>query len=363
VSVLTELSKTLSNKINMIYLDPPYNSNNHKLSYKNTYSHDTWIKSMRATLTIIKEFLASNGTLFISIDDYEMAYLKVLCDEIFGRINFITTLIVNSAPQGSNGGSFFRNCHEYILVYAKNKENCKINSVLLKNSTTFRKGPLLKATGKLDSTREKRPHLFFPILYKNKRLEMISKDEYQKIYNDKTREFDDIYLNDLKEIYESKGYKFILPLTNFRDNTSYGRWRFNYESMEEIIRRDGLIIKENIHGITLYKKLYRDSLQKPKTILDKSSYTSTSGVKDLRNILPDSSFTYPKPLQLIKDLIEIGSDENSIILDAFSGSGTTGQAVLELNKNNTSNRSFILIDLDTSITSMSKLLEEMASYI
>ncbi len=120
--------------------------------------------------------------------------------------------------------------------------------------------------------------------------------------------------------------------------------------MEEIIRRDGLIIKENIHGITLYKKLYRDSLQKPKTILDKSSYTSTSGVKDLRNILPDSSFTYPKPLQLIKDLIEIGSDENSIILDAFSGSGTTGQAVLELNKNNTSNRSFILIDLDTSIT-------------
>ena len=334
-----------SSIIDTIYIDPPYNKNASVSIYKNNYKEDEWTELMKNTLNSAKILLKNEGVIYISIDDHELYHLKFICDEIFGSKNFISNLIVINNPQGRNGSSFFRQTHEYCLVYAKNKKECKITSLLTNDVEEVYRGPLLKATGKKDKTREARPNCFYPVLFKDDKLFMIELNEYKNLYNSSENKFNDEFLNKIIFKYEGEGYDVILPYTDYRTK-ELGRWRFDYARFKEAIVKDEIIFSKNSHGITLNKKLYRMSRQKPKTIFDKTAYSTTSGMKALRDLIGLNNFDYPKAPEFIKDLIEINCPQDGVVLDFFAGSGTTAEAVLRSNKEFNCNRKFIICSLN-----------------
>ena len=126
--VISSLLKCYEGKIDLIYIDPPYNTSGdfNTFMYNNSFNHSSWLTFMKNRLEISKRLLTDEGVICIAIDDYEYAHLKVLCDELFGRNNFIGTIIVQSMPSGTTSNSYFANCHEYCLFYAKNIDNVVI---------------------------------------------------------------------------------------------------------------------------------------------------------------------------------------------------------------------------------------------
>ena len=183
--------------------------------------------------------------------------------------------------------------------------------------------------------------LYFPILINktNSKIVSITESEYEAIYDKNTKKFNDDYLETLKNEYENKGFYFILPITNNQKVT----WRWSYSKI--LAESDEIIISQN-GTIGLYKK-QRPSLgdipsKKPKSLLYKPTYSSGNGTELIKKIFASKVFSNPKPLDLIKDIIKISTNDNDIILDFFAGSGTTGHAVLELNKKDGGNRQFIL---------------------
>ena len=357
------LEKTHFGKIDLIYIDPPYNTGNkdnedfiYNDSYvekEDRYRHSKWLSFMKKRLQIAYKLLKEEGIILISIDDHEQAQLKLLCDEIFEDENCIAILPTIMNLKGNQDQFGFAGTHEYTLVYAKDKEKCKINTFNIDedqmmekwgidNVGYYKKGAPLRATG-AESKRENRPYMFYPILIKDDIVSTITQEEFKKIYNKDTNKFDDEFLNSLIDKYKKEGFDIVLPL----DGSKYGRWRWGYnkENIEKL-SYDVVIIKSK-DGYSLYKKQRPEigelPTKKPKTLFYKPEYSSGNGTNQLVKILGEKKFNNPKPKELIKDFIRIcAPTKNSIILDFFAGSGTTGQAVVELNEEDKGNRKFIL---------------------
>ena len=385
---LTCLNYTHKGKIDMIYIDPPYNTGSDGFRYKDKriiikfpdgtevpkghpFRHSYWLSFMRKRLELARDLLTDEGIIFISIDDNELSQLKLLCDEIFSsyskeksKDNFIACLPTIMNLKGNNDEFGFSGTHEYTLVYSKNRQKCKLNEFKIDEEELekweedeiglFKKGANLKSTG-TNAPREKRPYLFYPLLYNKtkKKIETISFEEYNKIYDATSKTFDDKHIMNLKQKYEKNNYLFILPLTESKKMT----WRWSLKKIND--EPHNIIVTNNGDGISIYKK-QRPSIgdiptKKPKTLFYKPEYSSGNGTSQLKNILGEKKFDNPKPLELIKDLIQIGSSNDSIILDFFAGSGTTAHAVLDFNKNeNNSQRQFILITNNEN-----KIMEEV----
>lgn len=374
--------------IKCIYIDPPYNTANDEFIYPDRFdreeaevlglanlseadydrmqfsfrtkkSHNGWLAFMYPRLLLARDLLSNNGVIFISIDDNEQANLKLLCDEIFGEENFVGNLPTIMNLKGNNDEFAFAGTHEYTLVYCKFKEQAIFYEFLVEEDIIlksweedeigyFKKGAPMRATGAEDK-REDRPEMFYPFLIKEDSITVPEKDEFSKIYNKDSKTFDDTFLNKLKEKYETLGYTFVLP---FSDD-AYGRWRWGY-SVKNKERLDiDVIVNRNRDGITLYKKqrpeLGELPTKKPKTIFYKPEYSSGNGTQQIKNLLGEKLFTNPKPINLIQDILELSTDQESIILDFFAGSGTTGQAVMQLNAEDEGNRRFILCQIDEPI--------------
>lgn len=355
---LTLLNTSLqSNSIDFIYIDPPYNTGKNDFIYNDKfvnsqdgYRHSKWLTSINLRLRLAKNLLRDTGLIFISIDDNEQANLKLLCDKVFGEKNFVSTLATVMNLKGNNDQFGFAGSHEYTLVYSKDITKSTIGEFEIDDDAVlekwdiddigyFKTGATLKATGK-DSSREKRPLSFYPILVKNARIYSINDNEYLNIYDRKSFTFDDLYLKELIEKYELEGYQVILPILN----GEFARWRWGFNSFQKKI--DEIILLETKDGYSLYKKqrpkLGELPTRKPKSIFFKPEYSSGNGTNQLFKIIGKNNFNNPKPLQLIKDFIYLACPKNGIILDFFAGSGTTGQAVLELNQEDGGNRRFIL---------------------
>ena len=166
----------------------------------------------------------------------------------------------------------------------------------------------------------------------------ITDEEYNKIYNKTDKTFNDDFIQELKYKYETNGYIFLLPITN----NELMRWRWQRSKMIKDAY-DIILVEESI-----YKK-QRPSLgelpsKKPKTIFYKPTYSSGNGTKEIKDLFGEKVFSNPKPLELIKDFVQIGASKDDIILDFHAGSGTTAHAVLELNKEDGGNRKFILVE-------------------
>lgn len=333
---LNTLKKIFDNKpdeqkVKCIYIDPPYKTGNAFKNYDDNLKHSEWLTMMRDRLEILQTLLKEDGVIFISCDDYEQAYLKILCDLVFGESNFIANLPTIMNLKGNNDEFGFAGTHEYTIVYAKNKPFCKLNNVCIDEEELdkwsqdergyFKKGAILRATGE-ESKRKDRPKMFYPILVNKitNEIKMIETNEYTKLYCENL--FNDEYLKTLEEKYAEE-YYFVLPL----DGDEYSRWRWGWNEENKLKWKTETIINLNGKNITFYKK-QRPELgdipsKKPKSIFYKSEYSSGTGTSQIKEIFGKKLFDYPKPFDLIKDFLLIGASKNDIILDCFGGSGTT----------------------------------------
>ena len=348
---LHSLKKKYAGKVKLIYIDPPYyfskKKPNDSFTYNSNFKLSTWLTFMKNRLEIAREFLQDEGVIFVSIDDGGQAYLKVLMDEVFQSDNFIANLPTIMNLKGNNDEFGFSGTHEYTVVYAKNKINCKLYEFDIDEKNVdeweedekgyFKKGANLKATG-VDAPRNNRQLLYFPILIKEDKIFHITDDEYKKIYDASSKVFNDAYVETLKTKYEADDYTFLLPITRGEKV----RWRWQRKKM---IEDEYDIIVSN--DSTIYKKqrpmLGELPSKKPKTIFYKPEYSSGNGTAEIKSLFGEKVFSNPKPLQLMKDIVKIGC-KDGIVMDFYAGSGTTAQAVLDLNKKDGGNRKFILIE-------------------
>jgi len=314
---LHSLKKRFAGKVKLIYIDPPYNTRKEadEFKYNDRFNHSTWLTFMKNRLEVARELLMEDGAIFISIDDNEQAYLKILCDEIFGRENFIASM-----PWKGRGGRqdslFVANIHEYILFFVK-------------NSKKFLAGEMRKTDER------------FPYFDENKKLhykrQLARKWGSHSKREDRPNLYYSIKAPDGSDVY---------PKLN---DGSDGCWRWSKKKMEEEIKKGNIeFVKENNEWI-VYQKIYEpvgDELRTKKftTWLDDVG-TTAEGTKEVVNLFGRKMFNYPKPPSLIKRLLQIGNvQDKDLVLDFFSGSGTTAQAVLELNKEDGGNRKFILCE-------------------
>ncbi|MCR5290472.1 MAG: site-specific DNA-methyltransferase [Treponema sp.] len=333
------LEKTHKDKIDVIYIDPPYNTGNKDFIYdddfvdgEDSYRHSKWLSFMKPRLVLAKRLLSESSAIFISIDENEQCNLKLLCDEVFGERNYIGNIIIKSNPRGSMSDAELANLHEYLLVYAKNIDLVNIVGQDLSDDM-MGEYKLEDEHGKYRLLglrmrggfwrRSERPNLYFPI-YVNPNDFSVSLAK--------------------KENYSD----FALPIQPSTDED--GTWRWSKEKIEKDSRY--LIAKkvkrgdENVWDI--YQKDYfdKDGQRKTKTksIWDKKELNYQNGTTEIKNIFGDSKiFSYSKPIQLIQEVVKImGLSSSSTILDFFAGSGTTGHAVLKLNAEDGGKRKFIL---------------------
>lgn len=354
------LEKTHKGKIDVIYIDPPYNTGNKDFIYdddfvntEDSFRHSKWCSFITKRLEIAKDLLKENGFIFISIDDNEQADLRVVCNEIFGEENFVANLPTIMNLKGNQDEYGFAGTHEYTLVYARNKSVGKLGQFIVNenelesweedDSGFFKQGATLKRTGQ-DAPRENRPFGYFPILVNetNFAVSTILKEEFLKIYSKETKSFDDDYVDELKAKYEEKGFAFILPIVdNFKAS-----WRWGFDTV--LKDKNEIIVNKTKDGYSLYKKQRPEfgnvPTQKPKSLFYKPEYSSGNGTAQLKEIFGEKVFNNPKPIDLIKDFLQLSTfnSQFSTVLDFFAGSGTTGHAVLKLNAEDGGHRKFIL---------------------
>ena len=363
LDVLKVLRETYLGKVKMIYIDPPYNTGNDFVynddfvqgkddfeqssglfdeegnqtidpMQRNTESngrfHTDWLNMIYSRLKVARDLLSDDGVIFISIDDNEVENLKKLCNEIFGESNFIAQLATVMNLKGNNDQFGFAGTHEYTLVYAKSILSIEeLNGISLTEEDyadyteqdehgKYKIGATLMRTGEA-GFRSKRPKGFYPIY----------------VACDYTS-FDVIRHNDTDIA--------VYPRTKEGVEMS---WRRSPENLHQT--RNEFVIKKTSNGISFYKKqrLEEDMKRgkKPKTLFYKPEYSSGNGTGMLKELFQGRLFDNPKPIALISDFIKIGTNNESFILDFFSGSATTAHAVMKLNAEDGGNRKFIMVQL------------------
>lgn len=346
MEVLKVLQKSYFRKVKMIYIDPPYNTGSDSFIYPDKYSeskeeylrrvgdkneegymtrdgmfrknakengqyHSNWLNMMMPRLYLAKSLLREDGVIFISIDDNEVHNLRLLMNEIFGEENFVAQFIWHAKKGGGSDSSKIVTDQEYVLCYLKSDNPAgALQKVELVGETldkqdekgSYRRGREHKWGS--NSRREDRPTMYFPIKGPNG-----------------------------KEVY---------PI---RNDGSEGCWRWGRKAMKAIVEAGDVEFVERQDGTYIaYEKIRNtDARFKPyRTFINCG--TTADGSKLIKSIFGAKYFDFPKPLDLITILANIGLGENDILLDFFSGSGTTAHAVMELNKDG-GNRKYICVQL------------------
>lgn len=367
------LSARYEDKIRLIYIDPPYNTDASKILYKNGYEHSSWISLMDSGLTAGRRLLSPRGIIEVAIDDYEMRYLNLCLDQVFGGNNAISNIAIFTNPKGRDQG-FIAQAHDYTLMYAKDKALAETNNFILseeelakkfsksKDGEAIRELPLKRTgTGKF---REDRPYMYFPFFFDKETGELlvIPQEHYQNIYDADTLTFNDAYLQAVIDDYAGRGYEAVLPLGNRGERL---RWRWGYESCVRGVENGSLFCKPvRGGGYAIYQYDFADDEARPKSLWFGERYDASSkGTNLLENMLPGNPFDFPKSLYTVMDNLLIGSDSSDIVLDYFAGSGTTAHAAIELNRTlEESDRKFILVDMGEYFDTVTKLRVEKAAY-
>ena len=305
------LEKTHKGKIDLIYIDPPYNTGAKDFVYDDAFvdttdgfNHSKWLSFMKQRLSLSKKLLAAHGTIFISIDDNEFSQLKLLCDEVFGANNYVGTILWKKKTNGNNMG-WLPPVHDYILCYSK--EIGKIYDFgfevseedILKNYSNPDNDPRGPWTTTDLSANHKGP--YFPVT------------------NPKTG---DVY-------YPPAGRYWVFNEQEIQRRIADGRIIFGKSGMARPVQR-------------VFAKDRKFSKRKVESWWDNHGMNAdaTQELKDIFGVA--KVFTHPKPTQLIKDIVKMSCSKTATILDFFAGSGTTGHAVMNLNAEDGGTRRFIL---------------------
>lgn len=334
---LKALLPRYAGQVKCIYIDPPYNTGNEGWIYNDNVNsveikkwlgdvvgkegetldrHDRWLCMMYPRLLLLKQFLCDDGAIFISIDDNEIATLRLLMDEIFGRCNFIATIAWQKIYTIKNSAKHFSEMHDYIVVYALKKD--------LWNRNLF---PRTQS----------------------------SDDAYSNPDNDPRGLWTSNALQSRN--YYSKGvYSITCPGGKIIAGPPKGTyWRMEEDKLWKLNSDNRVWWGKSRNSRPRIKKF----LSEAKTGVVPSTWwfhqfagTNSGAKMELRDILNDAPtelFDTPKPWQLIQRILQLSTDKNSIILDSFSGSGTTAHAVLQQNSEDGGNRKFILVEMDANI--------------
>ena len=324
-------------KVKCIFIDPPYNTGNENWVYNDNVNnpiiqkwlgktvgalaadlsrHDKWLCMMFPRLCLLHQLLRDDGVIFITLDDNEQPNLRLLMNEIFGETNFVANLIWRKKAGGGQDSEYYAREHEYILCYRKSdaytmkfrtSERTQTEFPKVKNGRKCKFVKLEKWGS--NAYREDRPTMFYPI-------------------------------------EDPDGNSFFPQAPDGSD----GNWRTRPTALDQ----------DHIHWIkrrgrwTPYEVIYFDEKQdKAKVLKERSIYydmaTTTDATNEQKAIFGKKVFDNSKPLELIKRLILLSTEPDSIVLDSFAGSGTTGHAVLEQNREDGGNRQFILVELEPKI--------------
>ncbi|EEU7336378.1 site-specific DNA-methyltransferase [Campylobacter jejuni] len=302
---LHSLKKLYANKVKLIYIDPPYNTGNDSFNYNDKFNHSTWLTFMKNRLEIAREFLRDDGAIFVQCDDNEQAYLKVLMDEIFGRENFVGTIITKSTPNARDYGHFGKT-HEIIHVYAKNIYLIKTNKIKIKDKDfsfvdkigKFNIHPLYNSN--IAFNKDNRPNLYYPFYINT-----------NKIVDNNFFEISLEYNKNFIEIYPPKSLK---------DNIQFV-WRWGIEKSKENLNTN-IVGYKTKDGFRIIQKM-RGNEQIARSIWDETEFSNRRGTEDMQKLFSKKIFSYPKSEFLLQRIIEIATNENDIVMDFFAGSGTT----------------------------------------
>jgi len=334
LEALKALLPTHAGKVDCIFIDPPYNTGNEGWCYNDNVRsplmkewlkksanpvdkedlerHDKWLCMMWPRLNLLRELLSEDGVIFITIDDNEVHRVIALMDEIFGEENFIAALTWQKRVSPANDAEYFSTDHDHIVVFSKNKDECSINNLerteqqedYFSNPDNDSRGPWNSGTYTCNKSSEERPNLYYPIVNPNTG----------------------------KEVWPKKT----------------AVWRYSQERHKEN-EKQGLVWwgKNGNASMPRFKQFVRNKTIVPRSVWGYSDAGSTQEARlELRDILNESPFQTPKPSRLIDRILEIATDETSIVLDSFAGSGTTAHSVLKANSKDAGSRKFILIECE-----------------
>ena len=357
LEVLKLLQKSYYGKIKAIYIDPPYNTGN-DIIYKNDFSdnldyylevtgqisreresiglklstntetngrfHSNWLNMMYSRIKLARNLLTDDGCMIFAIDHYELNNLINICNEIFGEENKLGIITVVHKPEGRQHAKFFSASNEFMLVYAKNKSFTKFNSVVLSDEKmeefsekdeygNFKWKNFIRG----DTTKSKKPKGFYPIY--------VSKD-LQDITLDKKEEYYEIWPIDNK----GKERAWIVLPDGFKERL-----------IKNEIKAD---FNPKYNKVEIFYKIREQQVLTTHWI-DKKYNATANGTNILKELMGGKFFDYPKSLYLIEDILRIILDNESIVLDLFSGSATTAHAIMDMNDKKKVNQKFIMVQL------------------
>ena len=337
LEVLKLLYKPYFGRVKVIYIDPPYNTGN-DFVYPDNYTdpldtylqltgqkdeggnlltsnvethgryHSAWLTMMYPRLFFARQLLRDDGIIFVSIDEHEVHNLRLLMNEVFGEENMLQQIVWQRHAGGANDAKYFALDHEYVLVYAKNKESIA--------------------------------RLRLPLEDKQK-VDYTDRDEwYETLGPYKTRSF-----LRMRPTAPRPGLQYNIELP---DGTKvFDQWRWEEARFLEAKKKNQIVFKKNSHGKWRieYKSYLNSSQRVPRSLLTKVERNS-QGKAQLRDIFyEDDVFNNPKPVGFLKHLLQFSTHPDSLIIDFFAGSCTTAEAVLQLNKEDGGNRRFIMVQL------------------
>ena len=341
LKALKALVPMCSGRVNCVYIDPPYNTGNDGWVYNdnvNTHPlmaewfqhkspvesedmqrHDKWLCMMWPRLQLLRELMADDGVIFISIDDNEQHHLRLIMNEIFGAENFVTNIIWQKKYAPANDAKYFSDNHDFIVCYAKNRADGSSRKTAWHRQLLPRTPKQDKAY-KYDDGDGRGPW----------RSDNLSVKTYSSEYD----------------------YPIKNPNTGKNYHPPRGAcWYTSEEKMKQKIRDNRIYFGKDGLGAPQLKRYLHETQQGvvPLTIwlYDEVGHTDSSK-KEIKEIFPDHElpFETPKPVGLIKRILQVATKKEALVLDSFAGSGTTAQAVLELNKEDGGNRKFILVQCE-----------------
>ena len=368
LEVLKVLQKSYYGKIKVVCIDPPYNTGSDSFIYPDSFKeskedyqkrigdkdedgylmkegffrknskesghyHSNWLSMMYPRLFLAKNLLRDDGVIFVHIDDNEVHNLRLIMNEIFGEENFFAQIIVRSNSRGQTYKQIAKT-HEYVLIYTCNFE-CELNELEKDESNNdlnlkdkignFNIRELRNRNPKFG--KHNRPNLFYPI-YINPNL------------------CDD---NGFYPISLEKDETYFVEIFPFNSEKKESCWRWGKNKCVVHIDKDTQICdligkKKTDDTYGIYEK-YRKTTHKPKSIWVDNSFLTETGTVELRELGFENVFDFPKPVSLIKQILNLSIQDDDIALDFFSGSATMAQALMELNKEDGGNRKFILVQL------------------
>ena len=361
LQVLKLLRENYLGKVKMIYIDPPYNTGN-DFVYNDDFSqsadeyvhnsgqtdeegnrlvantesngrfHTDWLNMVYPRLKVAKDLLSMNGVIFISIDDGELDNLRKVCNEIFGESNFVADVAVVNNLKGRNDKKYIARANERLLMYVRSLEfeeyglsldEKVVSDYKEKDSKGNYRLLELRKRGGAD-TREERPNMYYPFFVN-------PEDGTVRLEKDDTH------------------YLEALPV---KSDGVDGRWRWGKETA---LKNIDYVLGKQVQGKERYNIYEKDYLEdengqrriRPKSVMSGASYSTDGATKEYRALMKPLEFDSPKPVALLRDLVEYANSPNddSIILDFFSGSATTAHAVMQLNAEDGGKRKFIMVQL------------------